>query len=204
MERSLLCYHGEVTDVLVNSVALLFVVCSLLARSILAKDAPLEARLFWLGFFACVASVQWLVAELVVAEGISIVWCALLGLSAQSHLSPAWRPGAAPPSAAEVMFATAAAIVGLLALCHYGRTAPPSSTLAHLLAIAAGFGAGAAAQRWAVAALSGASAVAATALLVALGLRCRRRVQAARAEPARAARRASEEESRLAPRAQPS
>ena len=97
MERSLLCYHGEVTDVLVNSVALLFVVCSLLVRSILAKDAPLEARLFWLGFFACVASVQWLVAEIVIAEGISIVWCALLGLSAQSHLSPAWRPGAAPP-----------------------------------------------------------------------------------------------------------
>lgn len=194
MERSLLCYHGEVTDVLVNSVALLFVVCSLLVRSIMAKDARLEARLFWLGFFACVASVQWLVAELVIAEGISIVWCALLGLSAHSHLSPAWRPGAAaPPSVAEVVCATAAASVGLLSLCHYGRTAPPSSTLAHLLAIAAGFGAGAAAQRWAVAALSGASAVAATAFLAALGLRCRRRVQAARAEPARAARRASEE-----------
>ena len=80
-------------------------------------------------------------------------------VSAQSHLSPAWRPGAAPPSAAEVVCATAAAIVGLLALCHYGRTAPPSSTLAHLLAIAAGFGAGAAAQRWAVAALSGGQAL---------------------------------------------
>ena len=200
--RSLLCYHGEVTDVFINSVALSFVVGSLLVRSILAEGAPLEERLFWLGFFACVASVQGLLAELVSAEGISIVWCALLGLSVQSHLSPAWHPGAAPPSAAEVVCATAAASVGLILLCYYGRTAPPSSTLAHLLAIAAGFGAGVAAQRWPAAALSGSSAVAAAALVTALGLRCRRRVLAARAGRARAARRASEEESRLEPRAQ--
>ena len=101
------------------------------------------------------------------------MWCALLGLSAHSHLSPAWHPGAAPPSVAEVVCAAAAASVGLTLLCYYGRTAPPSSTLAHLLAIAAGFGAGAAAHRWPVAALSGASAVAAVALVTALGLRCR-------------------------------
>ena len=112
-------------------------------------------------------------AELAIAEGISIVWCALLGLSAHSHLSPAWHPGAAPPSVAEVVCAAAAASVGLTLLCYYGRTAPPSSTLAHLIAIAAGFGAGAAAHRWPVAALSGASAVAAVALVTALGLRCR-------------------------------
>ena len=62
--RSLLCYHGEVTDVFMNSVALSFVVGSLLVRSILAEGSPLEERLFWLGFFACVASVQCLVAEL--------------------------------------------------------------------------------------------------------------------------------------------
>ena len=47
-----------------NSVALSFVVGSLLVRSILAEGSPLEERLFWLGFFACVASVQCLVAEL--------------------------------------------------------------------------------------------------------------------------------------------
>ena len=189
--RSLLCYHGEVTDVFMNSVALSLVFVSLLVRSILAEGAALEERLFWLAFLACVVSMQWLVAELASAEGISIVWCALLGLSAQLHLSPAWHPGATPPSVAEVVCAAAAASVGLPLLCYYGHTAPPSSTLAHLLAIASGFGAGAATHRWPLAALGGVSAGAAVALGTALALSGRRHVQAARAT---GARRASEEE----------
>jgi len=197
--RSWLCYSGDETDALLNGVALLLVVLSFILRSMLMQESALEERLFWLAFAALAAAVQFLLAELTSAEGISLVWCALLGLSAQAHLSFAMQqPSASLLSAVEIAGTAAAAAFGLSLLVYYMCMAGVLSTAAHLVALGGGFGTGLGAHRWALVALLATAAAAAAVFAAALSLCWRRRVREVQAARARMTRRASEDDLALA------
>ena len=193
--RSRLCYNGDIPDSLLNAVALLLVSLSLLLRSILAKSLTLEERCFWLVFAVLAAGVQLLLSELMQTEGVSVLWCALLGLMAQGHLSFAWQPSVSVPSAGEISCAAAAAAVGVVILAYYAGTGPISTTIAHATALGAGFGAGLGSHGWPLAAVLSSLAAAVAALAVALCLCRRRRARAARAYTTR---RASEDDLAIA------
>lgn len=139
-----LCYGGDRVDVVLNNGVLALLLVALSLSSAFQPDESLESRLFFLPFGICCFSVQGCVNTLVDAEGFSLVWSALLGLLTHAHLEFAvHRLQPAPPHLASGISAGTAAAAGVIAIVYYGVSTHPLSTVAHLLATACGFGAGA-------------------------------------------------------------